>query len=172
MAIFVKTESEIFLTNKIRNPKKSAVKRLYICVSDLFNLNAIIFITEGVNTIIIFILMLCTIGVKEHAFFMKEVDDGVKVQKRILERLEAASAILFARQKRLERNIQQSIGKNDGKLETLTPDQIESINTALAEEKAIKINEDLEISRLLHWIVVGAGPTGVELCAEMSDFVR
>jgi NADH dehydrogenase FAD-containing subunit len=114
--------------------------------------------------------MLCTVGVKEHAFFMKEVDDGVKVQKRILERLEAASAILFARQKRVERNIKQS--KNHGKLETLTPEQIECINTAMAEEKAIKINEDLEISRLLHWIVVGAGPTGVELCAEMSDFVR
>ena len=116
------------------------------------------------------ILMLCAVGVKEHAFFMKEVDDGVKVQKRILERLAAASAILYARQKRVERNIKQS--KNHGKLETLDPDQIESINTAMAEEKAIKINEDLEISRLLHWIVVGAGPTGVELCAEMSDFVR
>lgn len=118
------------------------------------------------------ILMLCTVGVKEHAFFMKEVDDGVKVQKRILERLEAASAILFARQKRVERNVKQSVSKNHGKIETLTPEQIESINTAMAEEKAIKINEDLEISRLLHWIVVGAGPTGVELCAEMSDFVR
>ena len=118
------------------------------------------------------ILMLCAVGVKEHAFFMKEVDDGVKVQKRILERLEAASAILFARQKRVERNVKQSVSKNHGKIETLTPEQIESINTAMAEEKAIKINEDLEISRLLHWIVVGAGPTGVELCAEMSDFVR
>ena len=32
--------------------------------------------------------------------------------------------------------------------------------------------DDKEISRLLHWVVVGAGPTGVELCAEMSDFVR
>jgi NADH dehydrogenase FAD-containing subunit len=124
-------------------------------VYGLFNLNAIFFIT---------------VGVKEHAFFMKEVDDGVKVQKRILERLEAASAILFARQKRVERNIKQ--WKSHGKLETPTPDQIESINTAMAEEKAIKANEDLEISRLLHWIVVGAGPTGVELCAEMSDFVR
>ena len=31
--------------------------------------------------------------------------------------------------------------------------------------------DDKEISRLLHWVVVGAGPTGVELCAEMSDFV-
>ena len=40
-----------------------------------------------------------TIGVHENAFFMKEVDDGVKVQKRILERLEAASAILSARQR-------------------------------------------------------------------------
>lgn len=110
------------------------------------------------------------LGVQEHAFFMKEVDDGVKVQKRILERLEAASAILFTRQKRVERNMKQS--KNHGKLETLTPDQIEIINAATAEEKVTKINEDLEISRLLHWIVVGAGPTGVELCAEMSDFVR
>lgn len=142
-------------------------------MNNLFNLNAIIFITKGVNAIIISYfnaLILITVGVKEHAFFMKEVDDGVKVQKRILERLEAASAILFARQKRVERNIKQS--KNHGKLETLTPERIESINTAMAEEKAIKINEDLEISRLLHWIVVGAGPTGVELCAEMSDFVR
>ena len=101
---------------------------------------------------------------------MKEVDDGFKVQKRILERLEAASAILFTRQKREERSLKQS--KKFGKFETLTPDQIEVIDAALAVENGIKANEDLEISRLLHWIVVGAGPTGVELCAEMSDFVR
>ena len=111
-------------------------------------------------------------GVKEYAFFMKEVDDGVKVQKRILERLEAASAILFARGKREERNQKES--KSNSKLVTPAPDQIETIDAAvaIAVEEGIRLNEDLEISRLLHWVVVGAGPTGVELCAEMSDFVR
>ena len=101
---------------------------------------------------------------------MKEVDDGVKVQKRILERLEAASAILFARQKREERSLKQS--NSYGKSKTLTFDQVEIIDAAMILEEEAKENEDLEISRLLHWIVVGAGPTGVELCAEMSDFVR
>lgn len=114
--------------------------------------------------------LLLLLGVKEYACFMKEVDDGVKVQKRILERLEAASAILFARQKREERNQKES--KSNSKLVTTTPDQIETIDAAVAVEEEIRLNEDLEISRLLHWVVVGAGPTGVELCAEMSDFVR
>lgn len=114
--------------------------------------------------------LLLQLGVKEHAFFMKEVDDGVKVQKRILERLEAASAILFARGKREERNQKES--KSNNKIVTLSTDQIETIDAEVAVEEEIRLNEDLEISRLLHWVVVGAGPTGVELCAEMSDFVR
>jgi hypothetical protein len=30
----------------------------------------------------------------------------------------------------------------------------------------------MEIDRLLHWVVIGAGPTGVELVAELSDFLK
>jgi NADH:ubiquinone reductase (non-electrogenic) len=69
-------------------------------------------------------------GVKEHAVFMKEVENGLEVQKRILHQLEHASALM---------------SKNPS---------------------------DPEIDRALHWVVVGGGPTGVELTAELSDFVN
>ena len=115
-----------------------------------------------------------TIGVHENAFFMKEVDDGVKVQKRILERLEAASAILSARQREDVHNQDPDPSKKEGLEEyaTLTPAQRVIVNNRKAKTSADKAADEAEISRLLHWVVVGAGPTGVELCAEMSDFVK
>jgi NADH dehydrogenase FAD-containing subunit len=109
-----------------------------------------------------------TIGIHENAFFMKEVEDGVNVQKRILETLEAASAILSARQKEMEHN--QDHGQEE--YAKLTPAQRVIYDEKDAERNADKAADEAEISRLLHWVVVGAGPTGVELCAEMSDFVK
>ena len=115
-----------------------------------------------------------TTGVHENAFFMKEVDDGVKVQKRILERLEAASAILSARQREDAHNQDPDPSTKEGLEEyaTLTPEQRVIVNNRKAKRIADKAADEAEISRLLHWVVVGAGPTGVELCAEMSDFVK
>jgi NADH:ubiquinone reductase (non-electrogenic) len=70
---------------------------------------------------------------------MKEVEDGIKVQKQILERLEAANAILLSRK---------------------------------LANRIIDEQDNKEIDKLLHWIIIGGGPTGVELVAELSDFVK
>lgn len=69
-------------------------------------------------------------GVEEHAIFMKEVENGIMVQHKILEILERANGLLMT-------------GEN--------------------EEK---------IKNLLHWVIIGGGPTGVELTAELNDFIR
>jgi NADH:ubiquinone reductase (non-electrogenic) len=61
---------------------------------------------------------------------MKEVEDGIKVQKQILQKLEIASA--------LQKN-------------------------GTSEE---------EIRKHLHWVIIGGGPTGVELTGEITDFIR
>eukprot|EP00817_Percolomonadidae_sp_ATCC50343_P004739 CAMPEP_0117430818 /NCGR_PEP_ID=MMETSP0758-20121206/10363_1 /TAXON_ID=63605 /ORGANISM="Percolomonas cosmopolitus, Strain AE-1 (ATCC 50343)" /LENGTH=383 /DNA_ID=CAMNT_0005219229 /DNA_START=232 /DNA_END=1380 /DNA_ORIENTATION=- len=65
-------------------------------------------------------------GVKENAFFVKELEDARKIRYRVLECFEKAS------------------------------------NPALSLEKK---------SELLHFIFVGAGPTGIETAAELHDFV-
>jgi NADH:ubiquinone reductase (non-electrogenic) len=69
-------------------------------------------------------------GVKEHATFMKEIEDGVSVKRQILQKLENAHSMLVA-------GVPQS-----------------------------------EVDKQLTWIVVGGGPTGVELCAEITDFIN
>jgi NADH:ubiquinone reductase (non-electrogenic) len=69
-------------------------------------------------------------GVQENAIFMKEIENGIMVQHKILEILERANGLLL---------------------------------TGESEEK---------IKHLLHWIVIGGGPTGVELTAELNDFIR
>eukprot|EP01042_Synura_sphagnicola_P000641 gene641-705_t len=71
-------------------------------------------------------------GVSKYSFFMKEVDDSIKLQKKLLSNLEKAAALMV-------------IG-GDG--------------------------AESEINKLLHWVIIGAGPTGVELTAELSDFIR
>ena len=109
---------------------------------------------------------------------MKEVDDGIEVQKRILERLEAASAILSGRIR--EEEHAQSVVKvkdsSDSDTDSVSVSSVESPSLTAeqvsAERDRRHREDDEEIARLLHWVVVGAGPTGVELCAEMSDFVR
>ena len=119
-------------------------------------------------------LLTIFLGVHENAFFMKEVDDGVKVQECILQRLEAASAILSARQREEEHSPNAEDNKKDGlaAYAKLSPAQRIASDKEKGRKAANHAQDDKEISRLLHWVVVGAGPTGVELCAEMSDFVR
>ncbi|KAG0351013.1 hypothetical protein BGZ54_003463, partial [Gamsiella multidivaricata] len=65
-------------------------------------------------------------GVKEHAFFLKEVADARKIRSRVLE----------------------------------------------CFERAEMLNSDEERNGLLHFAVVGGGPTGVEFSSELHDFIR
>jgi NADH:ubiquinone reductase (non-electrogenic) len=69
-------------------------------------------------------------GIHEHAVFMKELEDGMKLQRKLHDQLEKASAMLAA---------------------------------GASKE---------EVAKLLHFVVVGGGPTGVELTAELGDFLR
>lgn len=78
-------------------------------------------------------------GVKEHAHFIKEVEDGIAIQRRLLSSLELAGALDAA---------------------------------AAAAPAAARHTLDAEVSRLLSWVVIGGGPTGVELTAELCDFLR
>ncbi|EXJ56149.1 NADH dehydrogenase [Cladophialophora yegresii CBS 114405] len=64
-------------------------------------------------------------GVREHACFLKEVNDAQKIRKQIMDCVETAS------------------------FKDQSPD---------------------EIRRLLHMVVVGGGPTGVEFAGELQDF--
>lgn len=61
---------------------------------------------------------------------MKEIENGLLVQRKILETLEHANTLY-------------TLGASDE-----------------------------EINKLLHWIVIGGGPTGVELTAELNDFIQ
>ncbi|KAG9067145.1 hypothetical protein KI688_011926 [Linnemannia hyalina] len=65
-------------------------------------------------------------GVKEHAFFLKEVSDARKIRSRVLE----------------------------------------------CFERAEMSRSDEERNGLLHFAVVGGGPTGVEFSSELHDFIR
>ncbi|KAF9429951.1 hypothetical protein BGZ94_008907 [Podila epigama] len=65
-------------------------------------------------------------GVKEHAFFLKEVSDARKIRARVLE----------------------------------------------CFERAEMSRSDEEKNGLLHFAVVGGGPTGVEFSSELHDFIR
>jgi NADH:ubiquinone reductase (non-electrogenic) len=68
-----------------------------------------------------------TPGALEHAYFLRNVPDAIRVQQRIKGQLELASL------------------------------------PGLSDE---------EIKGLLHVIVVGGGPTGVEIAAELSDLLN
>jgi NADH:ubiquinone reductase (non-electrogenic) len=64
-------------------------------------------------------------GVREHAFFLKELSNAFAIRRKMLDNFEAAS------------------------LPSVSP---------------------LERKKLLHFVVVGGGPTGVEYAAELADF--
>ncbi len=64
-------------------------------------------------------------GVREHAFFLKELSDAFAIRQKMLDNFEAAS------------------------LPSVSP---------------------VERKKLLHFVVVGGGPTGVEYAAELADF--
>jgi NADH:ubiquinone reductase (non-electrogenic) len=78
-------------------------------------------------------------GVKEHARFLKEVEDSTAIQRELLQNVELASAL--------------------------------HATAASAPPSALPGIEE-EVSRLLSWVVIGGGPTGVELSAELADFAR
>lgn len=66
-------------------------------------------------------------GVREHAYFLKEIEDARRIRHRILELFESA----------VQPNISESTRAN-----------------------------------LLHFVIVGGGPTGVEFAAELNDFIH
>ncbi|CAD6886254.1 unnamed protein product [Tilletia controversa] len=66
-------------------------------------------------------------GVKDHACFLKEVGDAIKIRNRLMDCVESA------------------------------------LMTGLPQE---------EVDRLLHYVVVGGGPTGIEYAAELRDYVN
>ncbi|KAI4334024.1 hypothetical protein L6164_018764 [Bauhinia variegata] len=68
-----------------------------------------------------------TPGVQEYAYFLKEVEDGLRIRKKVIELFEKASLPC--------------------------------------------VPED-EKRKLLHFVIVGGGPTGVEFSAELHDFVH
>lgn len=51
---------------------------------------------------------------------------------------------------------------------------LEKANTILVSsgDEGLQNEEAAEIDRLLHWVIVGGGPTGVELVAEITDFIQ
>mmetsp|Transcript_26975 Transcript_26975/g.37375 ORF Transcript_26975/g.37375 Transcript_26975/m.37375 type:complete len:576 (-) Transcript_26975:145-1872(-) len=49
---------------------------------------------------------------------------------------------------------------------------LQNISSAKSKEVPENAERENEIDRLLHFVVVGGGPTGTELCAELSDFLR
>jgi NADH:ubiquinone reductase (non-electrogenic) len=79
-------------------------------------------------------------GVREHAHFLKELEDGIAIQRDLLKKLELASALVAA--------------------------------AAAAPAPAERARLNAEVDRLLSWVVIGGGPTGVELTAELTDFAR
>ena len=50
--------------------------------------------------------------------------------------------------------------------------RIRNVVIDLVETASIPGQTDDEIKRLLHFVVVGGGPTGVEFAAEVRDFMR
>jgi NADH:ubiquinone reductase (non-electrogenic) len=68
-----------------------------------------------------------TPGVREHAFFLKEISDAVKLRQALVDRFERAN-----------------------------------MPSVSMEEK----------KRILSFVVVGGGPTGVEFSGEFSDFLN
>ena len=85
-------------------------------------------------------------GVKEHACFMKELYDAEKMQREFMD----CTILNFIIARILFTEIQYS------GLETAAfPGQFPE-----------------EIDRLLHMVVVGGGPTGVELSGELHDFLE
>ncbi|KAF9949377.1 hypothetical protein BGZ70_001802 [Mortierella alpina] len=104
----------------VKDPRK--VKGLLSTANDKFQLDydhLIIAVGSYSNTFNI-------PGVKEHAFFLKEVVDARKIRSRVLE----------------------------------------------CFERAEMSRSDEERNGLLHFAVVGGGPTGVEFSSELHDFIR
>eukprot|EP00922_Rhytidocystis_sp_ex-Travisia-forbesii_P060976 GHVS01090451.1.p1 GENE.GHVS01090451.1~~GHVS01090451.1.p1 ORF type:complete len:607 (+),score=58.88 GHVS01090451.1:240-2060(+) len=66
-------------------------------------------------------------GVKEYAYFLKEVEHAQQIRKQVMDNFETAA------------------------LPVTTPE---------------------ERKRLLHFVIVGGGPTGIETAAEFADFIR
>lgn len=84
-------------------------------------------------------------GVRENSCFMKEIHDAERLRTQIMDCRE--SFVIWS-------------------LPTL------NLYSLGIESAAFKDQSDDEIDRLLHTVVVGGGPTGVELSGELHDFLK
>jgi NADH:ubiquinone reductase (non-electrogenic) len=84
-------------------------------------------------------------GVRENAIFMKEIENGLYLQNKILEILEHANTLHAL---------------------SLVP------HTGSDDDVKQRFESEKKLKELLHWVVIGGGPTGVELTAELNDFIR
>jgi NADH:ubiquinone reductase (non-electrogenic) len=114
-------------------------------------------------------------GVEEHAFFLKELDHSAVLQQRILSCLERASALQTVGSAKAAAAASASSGNgNDGSGGSAGGGSGgDSGSRGNDDSGSEEYNPNAEaVRKLLHFVVVGGGPTGVELAAELSDFVR
>ena len=106
-------------------------------------------------------------GVSEHALFLKEVSDAAAVRQRLLNCLERASSLLAEAE-------EMSAAAGAGKAPAAVAAAARDVKTRKQDKGRPMDPAALtrEADKLLHFVVVGGGPTGVELSAELADFVR
>ncbi len=90
-----------------------------------------------------------TPGVNEHCLFMKEIGDGIALRKRILANLETGTSfdhfwVCFS-----------------------LPSPCHEFRTA-----CLPSTSQAQRKQLLRVVVCGGGPTGVEVAAEIADFLK
>lgn len=99
-------------------------------------------------------------GVREHAFFLKEASDARNVRKRLHDCFEAASLPMSAASPASAAAAAAAGGSSSAT----------SATTKSLEER--QRAHEAEVARLLTFVVVGGGPTGVEFSGELHDLLH
>lgn len=101
-------------------------------------------------------------GVNENAFFLKEVEHAVQIRKRVMANFETAAL-----------PSEQFVAYPLLPLLPLLLSLPLCLNyNSYDSGYSISATSQQERERLLHFVVVGGGPTGVEAAAEFADFMR